>query len=279
MTSNHQLIPGKPDPNDSLSLDQQLRRAHAALLEAEARLAEEQAAVNAFRMHCRLKLDQWINTLVTLQTKKQRLLTELELERQAHENGLPYDADDPFWQTQHEDPTVDDELILPTDTPRDKAAEKRIYRRLVRKFHPDLGQTAAEVAYRTEMMTAVNAAYERQDVQAMFDLAVELDPDEMAELARITALADRRKREQILRLRRRRRKAIHRLSFLRQENTARLWQKAQELERRGVSDTHWWEVVRREIETAIGRVQQDVADLTAHLAALEKQDEAQPSAG
>ena len=42
---------------------------------------------------------------------------------------------------------TEEELLLPTDTPRDKAAEKRLYRKLVRKFHPDLGVTAVEIAY------------------------------------------------------------------------------------------------------------------------------------
>ncbi len=60
------------DQIDGLTCE--LDKARRRLLEAETDLAEEQAAVNAFRMHCRLKLDAWIETLTDLQTRKQSLL-------------------------------------------------------------------------------------------------------------------------------------------------------------------------------------------------------------
>lgn len=250
------------------SLADELNNARRELRDAEASLAEEQAAVNSFRMHCRLKLDAWIENLTELQTRKQSLYTRLELLRQAQDLGVDYDEEDPFWQSEEFLEASDDfkrdaggrdeDLILPTDTPRDKASEKRLYRQLVRKFHPDLGLTAVEIAYRTEMMTAVNIAHEQQDVQSLYDLAGELEPADVAEIASIRSNEIRDLRRQLLQCRRRNRRAQRRLESLRSENTSRLWHKAKHLDETG---TDWWEVVRREIELAIERIQKDVNSL------------------
>lgn len=248
-------------------LQADLRLARQQLMDAEAELAQEQAAVNAFRMHCRLKLDRHIERLLALQTEKQALLTRLALRRQAHDLGVS--PDDDFWEAvdrMAEEPAPPEELLLPTDTPRDKAAEKRIYRELARRFHPDLAETAVEQAYRTGIMAAVNAAYSAGDAQALYDLAGELDPAEVAELRGIELLAVRRLREQILNARRRLRRTQQRLRVQREENTARLYYKAQALDE-GSDD--WWTLVRGELEAAIARREADVALLKAQLAQIE----------
>lgn len=62
-------------------------------------------------------------------------------------------------------------------------------------------------------------------------------------------------------------KGIRQLAALREENTARLWEKARLLE---VDDVHWWEVVRKEIEKAIEQIEADIETLNAALAVLER---------
>lgn len=252
-------------------LKAELEDARYDLREAEAELAQEQAAVNAFRMHCRLKLDAWVNTLLELQAQKQSLLTQWQLIQNGDENLNPKSeienpkSEDPFWHgTAPQDgaPPPVAELLLPTDTPNDKAAEKRLYRELARRFHPDLGRTALDVAYRTEMMAAVNNAYATGDAQALYDLAGELDPEDIAGLALIETAEMRRLRQEILKTRGRQRRAIAQLAALRQENTARLWQKAKLLDE---GEADWWELVRREIERAIERLQWEVAQLQERL--------------
>jgi len=260
-------------------LEQEILERRAELLEAEAILAHEQAAVNAFRMHCRLKLDRWIEQLLDLQTEKQSLLTRLELLRQAEDLGIPFDEEDPFWSGEMASDEAfvgedGEELILPTDVPRDRAAEKRLYRQLARRFHPDLAVTAVEIAYRTDMMSTVNTAYSNGDIQALYDLAGELDPDELASLATIKSAEIRRLKQQIVKLKQRRRRAQRRLAALKQENTARLWYKAQRIEEK---DVHWWEVVRREIEKAIDQVSDQVQELRAAIERLEATTMAEPS--
>lgn len=237
-------------------LGEELKAAAEELRAAEAELAEEQAAINAFRMHARLMLDDLADAIERLLVQRQSLLTRLALQRQASEgepNPLGPDAE----QVDGEDAAYDS-LPLPTATPRDKAAEKRLYRELARRFHPDLAEGAAELAYRTSMMTAVNSAYTAGDVQTLYDLAGELEPDELRELANIESPELRRLREHILQVRRRRRKALHRLQLLREDKTARLWRKAREMRDR---NEDWWTAVRRDLEAARERLAREVTAL------------------
>ena len=265
------IKPVKDPTGEREKLGAELVEAQRALLEAEADLAQEQAAVNAFRMHCRLKLDRWVERLLALQTERQSMLTRLQLLRQAGDFGIPFDYSDPFWSGELPNPDEApdgefEELILPTDVPHDKAAEKRLYRQLARRFHPDLAVTAVEVAHRTDMMAAVNTAYSGGDVQALYDLAGELDPLESAKLASITSIENRALRQQIIRLKQRRRRAQNRLTSMRQENTTRLWYKAQRLDEK---DSHWWEIVRREIKMASEHVSGQVEQLRDAIMVLE----------
>lgn len=262
MTSDRHIISTSSESAQAGELRRAIQAAQRELLAAEADLAREQAEVNAFRMHCRLKLDRWIDQLMALQSQRQSLLTRVELRRQAGPDAGSFARDDPFWSDEEaatQDPAgAEEELLLPTDVPLDKAAEKRLYRELARRFHPDLGQTALEIAYRTEMMAAVNQAYSAADSQALYDLAGELEPGEAAALAAIGSIEVRRLKQQHIRLQQRRRRVMQRLVVLREENTARLWRKAQRLES---DDTHWWEVVRQEIEGATGRLEVEIARL------------------
>jgi hypothetical protein len=262
-----QIIPAREKPPRDLQV--QLEEAQQALVEAEADLARKQAAINAFRMHCRLKLDRLVDRFQALQVEKQSALTRWRLLVQEQE-ALPHEKGDAFWEAADLDEDIladkEEDILLPTDTPRDKAAEKRLYRELARRFHPDLAETTVEQAYRTEVMAAVNNAYAEQDIQALYDLAGELDPGELAELANIESLQNRKIRERILKLRRRRRKAAQRLKALRQENTAKLYRKAQSLES---DDENWWDSVRLELERVINRLESEITEINAKINLLE----------
>lgn len=219
------------------------------LADAQAALAQEQAAVNAFRMQCRLKIGQQIDTLLELRAEKQTLLTRLALWQQAAEEGTTFDQAT-FFDAQDDDPEWElAELTLDTDSPPDHTTEKRLYRELARRFHPDLAASNAERAYRTAIMAAVNRAYSDHDIQALRDLAGELDPATIAELTLSSdGEATRKIREQIVACQRQQRKVAHQLKALRQENISHLWRRAKQLEEMGQS---WWEEIRCELEAAI----------------------------
>jgi len=240
---------GQADP-----LRAELRAAQEALRAAEAELAAEQAAVNAFRMHARLMLDDLADAILLLRARKQALLTELALAAADDDPlGPPLDA-------ATDAPPAADDLLLPTDTPRDRAAEKRLFRELARRFHPDLAGSAGELAYRTSVMATVNSAYAAGDIGALYDLAGELEPGELRELDLLDTREARQLREQLLRCRRRQRKVARQLDELRRETTARLWRKARELDE---PNENWWAAVRRELEAARARLGEEVAVLEA----------------
>ena len=255
-------IPSPARSHEQLRAD--LRQAQEELRVAEADLAAEQAAVNAFRMHARLMLDDLADAILTLRARKQSLLTALALQEAADDDPLGPAAEAPS-PADAATASDDDDLPLPTPTPRDRAAEKRLYRELARRFHPDLAETAAELAYRTSVMTAVNAAFTAGDAQALYDLAGELEPDELRELAQIETREARQLRERLMQCRRRRRKVARQLDDLRRENTARLWRRARELDE---PNENWWAAVRRELEAARARLEGEVAALEERVAQL-----------
>ncbi|GJM42470.1 MAG: hypothetical protein DHS20C20_27520 [Ardenticatenaceae bacterium] len=237
--------------------------ARQQLVDAEAKLAQEQAAVNAFRMQCRLKLGDLIEETLSLRAEREIYLTQLKLHQQDAE--LPDDAPDPF-APEAEGQTVEfDEIVLPElATPQqEKEAAKRLYRELARRFHPDLAAGTAERAYMTAIMSSVNIAYEQKDVAALHNLAGEMDATAVAELENIENLHVRKLREQLLKIQRRQRKVQQQYRALRQDNVAKLWRKAQYLEAEGKS---WWEAVKRDLQRIIERTRVDLVDLQAQLA-------------
>jgi hypothetical protein len=251
--------------NDKINqLKLELQMAQEELRQTEAALAQEQAAVNRFRMHCRLMLDDLVDRYLKLRTEKQSWLTKLALHQQELEEidpALLADEELLGGETADTIPPAE-EPLLPTLTPRDKAAEKRLYRELARRFHPDLAEGETEKSFRTSMMAAINQAYAEENVQALYDIAGQLDPSDLAELEAIESGQERKLKQQLLKCQRRQRKVARQLALHRQENTARLWQRAQRLEK---EDDNWWALVRRELQDAIDRHEAEIGRLQAYM--------------
>ena len=244
-----------------------LADAQQALVDAEAQLAQEPAAVNAFRMQCRLKPGDLIEETLALRAERESCLTQLKLHQQAIETKLhaatdPFGPDEEPLETGHFQEIVLPELATPK---QEKEAAKRLYRELARRFHPDLAAGSAERAYMTAIMASINIAYERQDVSALHNLAGELDPTAVAELEAIDNLQLRKLREQLLKIQRRQRKVQQQYRALRQDNVAKLWRKAQRLEAEGKS---WWEAVKHDLQKIIRQTNQELHHLQAQLAQL-----------
>ena len=259
----HQLTTTDP----TQQIEEELEAARRELLAAEAQLAEEQAAVNRFRMHCRLKIGDWVEEVLALRSEAQALLTQLELRRQAEALGLAFDENDLFGEAAGNMGfrLENESLILPTDVPNDKAADKRLYRELAKKFHPDRAMGSAERAYATMMMASINTAYQTHNIEALRDLAGELDPKMVAELTGGDTLRERRLRKYLLGCQRRLRKVRRQFQAMKQENTARLWRKAMRLEAEGLN---WWDEVREELVAESARLRQNIDALNASTQAL-----------
>lgn len=262
-----------PIPSDERRrLEAELAEMREALVASEADLAQEQAAVNAFRMHCRLTIGHWVDTLLDLRAEKQAALTQLRLLCQDLGREIPFvirglddreaDAGRAENGAAGETAVWWQDLATPA---QDREATRRLYRELARRFHPDLAAGSAERAYRTTIMAAVNVAYQQQDTQTLRDLAGELDPELLADTAAIENDEIRRLRQKILRCRRRRRKVAQQLRALRQENIAKLWRRAQRLEQ---ESEDWWHDVQQSLAREIARLRVELADLRAQVALL-----------
>ena len=240
-------------------LEAEFEAARLALQAAEAALAQEAAAVNAFRMHCRLRLDKLVDGVLAAYATKQNLIAQLRLqtaEVPLAEESHPLGSDDPEHIPHLEGETAEE--LVPYLLPRDKAAEKQLYRELVKKFHPDLAEGAMTKAYATTMMVAINNAYEAGDGQRLYDLAGELNPQELVALRQIEAREVRQWREKVLKCQRRQRKVTQQLFALRQENIARLWRKAQTT---GTEGENWWDEIACELAETRARLEGEVAQL------------------
>lgn len=271
---NRQLQPINTPSQRIRQLEAEFAQAREKLQDAEKTLAEEQAAVNAFRMHCRLTIGHWVDTLIELRFDKQGLLTQkrllmqdLELEEETEEEPKAKQAEKKPHQSDVDAlaESILEELI---DEESQREAEKTLYRELARRFHPDLAGNNIEKAYRTSIMAAVNVAYQRKDIQTLRDLAGEIDPDVVAEIEAIDSVAVRKLRQRIVRCQRYERKVFQQLSALRQENTAKLWQKSQEIEQTQSSD--WWQEIKRHLEKDVVTLEEEVAALKVEVGKLEK---------
>lgn len=238
-------------------LELQLQEARHELNKAEAALAAEQAAVNRFRMHARLKIGDQVDDVLRLRSERQALLTQMRI--------AEIEEDDPMWEArQAEFPEFElpddtpEHIILPTDVPRDRAAEKRLFRQLAKRFHPDLAEGMLAREYATTMMAAVNDAYKNGDVVALRNLAGEPDPDEAIQFEKTASQKERKLQKRLYNIRRRIRKISEQFLAMKKENTARLWRKAQLLEEAGLT---WWNEVRVELEAESERLREQIDEL------------------
>ena len=259
-----------------LSADEHLQKLQAdmqiaqeELRQIEALLGEEQAAVNAFRMHCRLKLGPWVDQIIDLYTEKQRILIRKQMHKQAAELGGAFDEEawleenDLDFETESFLDGLVEEADLPYDiTTSDEKMSRRLYRELARKHHPDLAEGALQKSYATSMMAAVNEAYSRRDTQALKDLAGELDPkaaDELNKAGKTQSAAARKLQQQLRRCRQRRRKVTLQLKSLREETTAKLWRKAQSIDKN--DGENWWDEVAQSLKNQIICYQKEIEQL------------------
>lgn len=270
MSDRRDIEPVRQPRAQVQQLNAELAAERERLREAEAALAAEQAAVNAFRMHCRLTIGDWVETVLALRAEREGCITQLRLLRQALEREEPAAAaNEDASETAAHDPLLDRIIADWEDTAAQRAAEKRLYRELARRFHPDLAATTVERAYRTNMMAAVNVAYQRHDVGTLRDLAGELDPALVAALDTSATDQIRRLREQILKCRRRQRKVAQQLETLRQEHTAQLWRKAQEID--VADDGNWWQEVAHSLAVLGDQLRLEIATLREETDRLEAQ--------
>lgn len=169
-------------------LQRQLQEIRPRLIEAEAQLAERLAAISAFEFKLRSRLEPLLKRVEKLDEEIRRLRREI---RQLQEEGPQFEVDEgdewlQKWRLgadhgaaaegyRYRERPLTPEQPAPRLNEDDSAELKRLYRRLARRFHPDLTADADDRAYRTDMMMRINAAYATNDLARLQALALEPD--------------------------------------------------------------------------------------------------------
>ena len=168
----------------SETMSQKLNRLRAAveqarqeLIEAEAKLTDRQAEVNAFEFEFEARVGYLLDRLAALNEEIERYNDLIETVRNRQIFGNAYLSVEKQYRRIWEKPAASAPLPPPQPPSPDTEAEiKRLYRQLARRFHPDLAADEADRTYRTEKMTAVNDAYAARSLPELLALVQEPDP-------------------------------------------------------------------------------------------------------
>jgi septal ring factor EnvC (AmiA/AmiB activator) len=147
-----------------------VERARTELIEAEARLADQLAAINAFEFEFEARVGHLWDKLDALEAEIERYHDRIQMLRHKY-----LSAERQYrraWQAPPRSaPSPPPQPLAPID----EAHVKQLYRQLARRFHPDLVIDEGERAWRTEKMAAVNAAYAARSLAELEALAQETD--------------------------------------------------------------------------------------------------------
>jgi predicted nucleic acid-binding Zn-ribbon protein len=149
------------------------------LIEAEARLADRLAEINAFEFEFEARVGHLLDELAGLETEIQRYTDQIQILRQKQIFGQAHIPVEQQYRRTWQRPPAS--APTPPPQPLEPAAEaeiKRLYRQLARRFHPDLSGDETERARRTEIMAAVNEAYAARSLIELATLAQQ--PDALA---------------------------------------------------------------------------------------------------
>ena len=162
-------------------LRQQIQAAETDLFEREAELVGARAEMYAFQLE--------YDTLVgRTEAELERFRKQISEYRQWGPDGPPRTIDGTPYVSVEEQYRRAWQTPPPPSPPRPpkpvsaatEAQIKKLYRQLCRRFHPDLSQDAEERVCRTEMMTAINAAYSARSLVELETLAEKPDCSPLA---------------------------------------------------------------------------------------------------
>ncbi len=167
------------------NLDQRLQQAKDLLKSAENELEELERQLDAFERVVDAQLGSLLDQLSDLNAETDQLADQLKRIREErlfgkdiakYQDGAPIPAQQPdmkdapiFGLAKRED------LRARPDETNTKQAIipdiKVLYRKLARRYHPDLARDIADRASSNEQMTAINQAYRAGDLKALLRLA------------------------------------------------------------------------------------------------------------
>lgn len=145
-----------------------LEQSQADLIEAEAQLADELAAVNAFEFEFEARVGHLWDTLDALEGEIERYQDRIQMMRDGY-----LSVERQYRRAWQAPPTSAPTPPAQPLSPASEAQLKRLYRQLARRYHPDLADDDADRAFRTERMAAINDAYAARSLIELEALAAE----------------------------------------------------------------------------------------------------------
>jgi septal ring factor EnvC (AmiA/AmiB activator) len=161
-------------------LRQQIQAAEAELVEREAELIDLRVELSAFRLRYEVQVGRKLEALEQIEAAIARCTERIQAYRQWGAQGPPkgrgnaaYVSVQEQYRRTWQEPVSSGPSFPPPPDPELVGDLRKLYRQLCRKFHPDLTQDPRERAWRTEMMAAVNAAYEAHSLVELQSLAAQ----------------------------------------------------------------------------------------------------------
>jgi hypothetical protein len=164
-------------------LRQQIETAEADLVEREADLVDLRVEMSSFQLEYEVKVGRKYEALEATEAAIARCKGRIEAIRQWGRNGPPMgwggephvSVEEQYRRTWVDPPPPSRRFDPPPMDAATVTEIRSLYRQLCRRFHPDLARDPEERAWRTEMMAAVNAAYEAMSVTELQALAARPD--------------------------------------------------------------------------------------------------------
>jgi len=247
-----------------------LEKTRQQLVDAETGLAERLAQIEQFEFRLRANLSPQMNRLERLQKEIEQLRREL---RQAVDQWGDIDREHDLWSIpemetifQAEGATAAGHFRYrphPTPPPdlelaREVQAElKQLYRQLARRFHPDMAVDELDGTRRTDLMTAVNAAYAAGDLEQLRQIALEPESANLLDSAQSEAELLAALQEELARCRRRLEEIEAELARLNRRKSARLLARVEKAEADG---RDWLQEIMQQMKEEIAHkmVERDI---------------------
>ncbi len=144
------------------------------LIEAEAELADRLAEINAFEFQLEAGIGHLIDKLEALEREVERYNTRIQIARNRRIFGQAHIPVEEQYRRTWQTPLTAAPTPPPQPlSPADETDIKQLYRKLARRFHPDLTTNESDRVRRTEKMAAVNNAYAVRSMAELAALAAE----------------------------------------------------------------------------------------------------------
>lgn len=157
-----------------VDLRQRLELARDELIEAEADLAEQESELDFFERVFDRRVGRLVDQLAQLDAEIEQYRQALQLQVNFETYGSDHVPVEEQYRQRWDPPQKNDENNgLQERNEVNEKELKRLYRKLARRFHPDLASDPVERTYGTEMMAALNEAYGARSLVEMSALAAE----------------------------------------------------------------------------------------------------------